>query len=154
MPDLSIDVVHQFWADYDDPMIYRVIMFMEGVEPWTLDNNPELEDCINALGTELDDVSKVDFSELGHEDTFVRLAGNIKTGRALRLLQAIDSVHPGSASRVLIHAEENTIDNSDPPGIFLRRNIVFERLRLLARVFSKARMNMVLRALEGDDAEM
>ena len=37
MPDLSHDGVHQFWKDYPDPMIYRVVSFMEGVEHWTVD---------------------------------------------------------------------------------------------------------------------
>ena len=43
MADLSHDAVHKFWHEYEDPMIYRVISFMEGVEDWTLDGNPELE---------------------------------------------------------------------------------------------------------------
>jgi len=127
----------KFWSEYQDPMIYRVISFMEGVETWTLDGNPELEAAVSQLGNELDDISKVDMSELGNEELFIRLAANIKSGRALRLLQAIDTVHPGAASRLLIHAEETSQTSEDPAGIFLRRNIVFERLRLLSRVFLK-----------------
>lgn len=151
MPDLSHQAVSQFWYEYEDPMIYRVITFMEGVEDWTLDGNPELEEAITLLGKELDDIANIDMSELGHEEQFIRLACNIKSGRALRLLQAIDTVHPGAASRLLIHAEENSEGNDDPAGIFLRRNIVFERLRLLARVFSEDRFNIVLKALEGEE---
>ena len=41
MPDLSIAASRQYWNDYDDPMIYRVITFMESIEDWTLDGNPE-----------------------------------------------------------------------------------------------------------------
>ena len=151
MPDLSHDAARQYWRDYEDPMIYRVVTFMEGVEDWTLDGSPELEEAINALGKELDNITKLDLSELGHEELFVRLAANIKSTRALRLLQAIDTVHPGSASRLLMYAEENTSGNDDPSGIFLRRNIVFERLRLLGRVFSAQRFNLVLKALEGEE---
>ncbi len=151
MPDLSHEACSQFWKDYADPMIYRVITFMESVEAWTLDGNPELESAVNTLGSELDDLSKVDLGELGQEEAFIRLACNIKSGRALRLLQAIDTVHPGSASRLLIHAEENSSNSDDPAGIFLRRNIVFERLRLLARVFSEERFQLILKALEGEE---
>lgn len=151
MPDLSHEATSQFWKDYEDPMIYRVITFMEGVETWTLDGNDALEAVIKQLGDELDDISKIDLSALGHEAGFIRLACNIKSGRALRLLQAIDTVHPGSASRLLIHAEETSEHNEDPAGIFLRRNIVFERLRLLGRVFSEERFQLVLKALEGEE---
>lgn len=151
MPDLSIQAVHKFWSNYDDRMIYRVVSFMEGVESWTLDGNPELEQAIDALGKELDDISKIDLTELGEERLFIKIANSIKTARALRLLQAIDSAHPGSASRLLIYAEENSEGPEDPAALFLRRNIVFERLRLLTRVFSHDRFTLVLKALEGEE---
>ena len=151
MPDLSYEASSQYWFDYIDPMIYRVITFMEGVESWTLDGHPELEETIKKLGEELENISKIDMSELGNEAAFIRLACNIKSGRALRLLQALDTTHPGAASRLLIHAEENTQSSDDTAGIFLRRNIIFERLRLLGRVFSEARFQLVVKALEGEE---
>ncbi|KTD12995.1 type IVB secretion system protein IcmW [Legionella jamestowniensis] len=151
MPDLSLEESSKYWFEYVDPMIYRVITFMESVEDWTLDGNPDLEEAINRLGKELDDIEKIDMSTLAQEDIFIRLVGNIKSGRGLRLLQAIDTVHPGSASRILIHAEETSTGSHDPAGFFLKRNIVFERLRLLARVFSEYRLKLVARALEGEE---
>lgn len=151
MPDLSISAVHKFWSNYEDRMIYRVVSFMEGVENWTLDGNPELEQAIDILGKELDEISKIDLTELGEERLFIKIANSIKTARALRLLQAIDTVHPGSASRLLIYAEENSEGPEDPAALFLRRNIVFERLRLLTRVFSHDRFTLVLKALEGEE---
>lgn len=151
MPDLSHEAATHYWNDYVDPMIYRVITFMESVEDWTLDGHPELEDAMKALGTALDDIASIDLSLLSQEDVFIRLVGNIKTGRGLRVLQAIDTVHPGSASRVLIHAEQSSLSSSDPSGFFLKRNIIFERLRLLGRVFSEYRLKLVARALEGEE---
>lgn len=151
MPDLSHEASSQYWFEYLDPMIYRVITFMESVEDWTLDGNPEFEAAITELGKELDDIEKIDMNLLAEEDKFIRIVGNIKSGRGLRLLQAIDTVHPGSASRVLIRAEETSLGSHDPAGFFLKRNIVFERLRLLSRVFSQYRLRLVLRALEGDE---
>ena len=151
MPDLSLEAAAQYWNDYVDPMIYRVVTFMESVEDWTLDGNPQLEQAITQLGKELDDIASIDLNALGQEDAFIRLAGNIKSGRGLRLLQAIDMAHPGSASKVLIHAEETSAGSHDAAGFFLKRNIVFERLRLLARVFSEYRLKLVVHALEGEE---
>lgn len=151
MPDLSHEASARYWFEYVDPMIYRVITFMESVEDWTLDNNPELEAAIKRLGEELDDIEKIDMSMLNQEEAFIRLVGNLKSGRGLRLLQAIDTVHPGSASRILIHAEETSTGSNDPAGFFLKRNITFERLRLLARVFSEYRLKLIARALEGEE---
>ena len=151
MPDLSHEASSQYWFDFMDPMIYRVITFLESVEDWTLDGSPELEEILQTLGKELDDIEKIDLSTLFHEDTFINLAANIKSGRGLRLLQAIDVVHPGSASRVLMHAEERNTGGTDPASFFLKRNIAFERLRLLSRVFSESRLQLVSRALEGEE---
>lgn len=151
MPDLSHEASARYWHEYIDPMIYRVITFMERVEPWTLDGDPLLERAIKALGEALDDIKSVDINKLAEADKFIRLAANIKTGRGLRLLQTLDVAQPGSASRILMQAEENSAKGNESASFFLRRNIIFERLRLLSRVFSTYRLNLVARALEGDE---
>ncbi len=151
MPDLSHKAAAEYWFSYADPMIYRVITFLESVEDWTLDGNAELEAAINQLGVELDDLATVDFNRLNQSEKIIKLITNIKSGRGLRLLQAMDVVHPGSASRVLMYAEEHGRGGHDTNSIFLTRNITFERLRLLGRAFSEQRLNMVLNALEGDE---
>jgi intracellular multiplication protein IcmW len=151
MPDLSHDACCQYWFEYPDPMIYRVISFMESVENWTPDGEPSLEQAIEKLGTELDDITSIDLNKLAEEDNFIRLLAYMKTGRGLRLLQALDTVHPGSASKILIHAEESSSGGLDPASFFLKRNIVFERLRLLSRTFSEKRRKMIAHALEGEE---
>lgn len=148
MTDLSHEGAHKFWKDYDDPMIYRVVSFMEGVEDWTLDGEPDLEAAIEKLGEALSESGNYD---LGNEEEFIQLACHIKSARNLRLLQSLDTAHPGAASKLLIHAEESSLSNDDVPGLFLRRNIVFERLRLLGRVFAPDRFALVIKALESED---
>lgn len=148
MVDLSHEGAHRFWREYPDPMIYRVVAFMEGVEQWTLDGDPAFEAAVTKLGEELD---KVGNYELGMKDEFIKFATYIKAARNLRLLQALDTAHPGAASKLLIHAEESSKNSDDIPGLFLRRNIVFERLRLLGRIFSIERLNLIVNALGGED---
>lgn len=145
MPDLSHQAVHQFWRDYQDSTIYRVISFMEGVEEWTQDGNPNLERWLQRLGEALEDIGNIDLQQ---EENLIELCAHIKTGRGLRLLMAIDTAYPGAAAKVLMHAEETTKSDEDTPGIFLRRNIVFERLRLLGRVFALDRFKLIQKALE------
>ena len=150
MTDLTLEGSHAFWSQYQDSMIYRVITFMEGVESWTLDGDPEIEKAITELGNQLDDMANVELSTLGHEALVVKIGGHLKSSRVLYLLQAFDTVHPGAASRILVHAEETTQSSDDAAGLFLRRNIIFERLRLLSRVFSAERCDFVVKALEGE----
>lgn len=151
MPDLSHEACLRYWYEYIDPTIYRVVTFMDSVEDWTLDGNPQLEAAIHQLSQELDQLESVDMNILGQEDKFIQLAAQIKTSRGLQLLKTIDTAHPGSASKVLTYAEENTLSSLDASGFFLKRNITFERLRLLSRVFSPYRLKLAARALEGEE---
>lgn len=145
MPNLDLPASHDFWKNYDDPMIYRVIAFMETVEDFTYDGNPALEQAMQNLGEHLEQLNTFD---LGKEEEFVALCTHLKTSRILRLLQAIDTIDPGSASKLLMYAEENNHPGNIMANLFLRRNIVFERLRLLGRVFSTERYELLLKVLE------
>src|SRR5579863_1153566 len=118
MPDLSREASHSFWKEYKDPSIYRVICFMESVEEWTIDGDPDLENALSELGRELDDIATLDLAQLGQENQFIRTAAYIKASRLLRLLQSIDTVHPGSASRLLILAEEVSKNGDTVAGLF------------------------------------
>ncbi len=146
MPELDIKSSHDYWNQFNDPMIYRVVAFMESVEDWTKDGDPELEKAINQLGDALETLSTFKVSE---EENFIKLATFLKMPRLLRLLQAIDTIEGGSASKILMFAEEKSSGNP-LISLFLRRNVVFERLRLLTRVFSPARFSLILRALENE----
>lgn len=148
VPDLSQKASLEYWQDYPDPMIFRVIALMESMETWTYDNQPNIETALKQLGDSLENVAKF---ELKKQNEYLGIGNHLHIGRVLRLMQAIDTTHPGSASRLLMFAEENTKSDSDPAGLFLRRNIVFERLRLLARVFSSERLTLVQKALEKGD---
>ena len=145
MPDLSYKDVHQFWRDYQDPMIHRVITFMESVEDWTLDGDVDVESAMKTLGELLEDIGNID---LQLESMIIEVLAHIKTGRGLRLLMCLDMAYPGAAAKILMKAEEVTRSQSDNAGLFLRRNVVFERLRLLGRVFSEDRLKLVTKALE------
>ena len=145
MPDLSYQAVHQFWREYQDSTILRVITFMESVEDWTLDGDTEMETQIKALGDMLEDIGNI---ELQQEKALIEVLAHIKTGRGLRLLMCLDMAYPGAAAKVLMKAEESTKSQADNAGLFLRRNVVFERLRLLGRVFAEDRMKLVIQALE------
>ncbi len=145
MPDLSQEACHQFWRDFEDPTIYRVITFMEGQEDWTLDGNAEVEAAISKLATSLDSLGEV---ELKKEDDFIRLVAHLKTGRGLRLLMSLDQAYPGAATKVLMFAEEKSSESPEIAEMFLQRNMIFERLRLLSRIFSEERFRLICQALE------
>jgi len=149
MPDLSHSAVHAFWRDYDKRVLYRIITSMEAVEDWVLDNNPEVEAAMENLAEQLD---KADHFELKREPELIRIIANLSSSRALRILQALDAAKPGTASKLLLFAEDYSKKSEGKEAkLFLNRNLVFERLQLLGRVFAPERMSLVLSALETTD---
>lgn len=151
MPDMSLEAVHAFWHDYDRRTLYRIVTSMEGIESWAADSDPQVESLLVELGDVLDGIS--DF-EITNEAAMIKLLANLRSGRALRLMQFLDVLKPGTASKLLIFAEEQTKDeqHKNPYAeLFLKRNLSFERLQLLGRVFAPERVNLVLKALESNN---
>ena len=154
MPDLHTDAIHAFWDSYDRRTLYRIIVALERVEDWTLDEDPEVKEVLLALGNAIDTSSDIDVE--GSEDKIIRILATIKAGKALRVLQSLDMAKPGTASKVLMYAEEKSESKDDKPSdpyakMFLRRNLVFERLQLLSRVFSPQRISLVIKALSSSN---
>ncbi|MFI4957379.1 MAG: type IVB secretion system protein IcmW [Gammaproteobacteria bacterium] len=145
MPDLSPDAVAKHWQEKHDYALYRIISTMEAVESWALDGDPEFEALLAEIGTSVDGLTTFTVSE---EESFIKTFNAIKASRALRLLQSIDQLMPGSASKLLVFAEVSSSSKEDTPGFFLNRNLVFERLQLLGRIFAPERFRMVMSALE------
>ncbi|MAJ82617.1 MAG: phosphoesterase [Legionellales bacterium] len=144
MVDMSYKGSHQYWSKFMDPSVYRVITFMEAVEDWTLDGDIQVDKGIERLGELL---SQVDVTVPDAKPEIIKLIAYIKTSRNLRFLQALDQIKPGSASKVISYAEENQF-NDHHSYIFIYRNIIFERLRILNRIFQKERISIVKKGYE------
>jgi hypothetical protein len=144
MPDLSRESVHAFWHEYDARILYRIVSSIEAAESWVT-SGPEIEQLLKDLGDVLD--SPINVSDLNQE-TLVKLLTSVPFSQALRLMHSIEGKRPGSISEVLIWAEQQKSPPDSPEKIFLRRNVVFERLQLCARIFSPERLNLVKKSLE------
>ncbi|MAH61783.1 MAG: phosphoesterase [Legionellales bacterium] len=144
MVDMTYKGAHAYWSKFVDPSVYRVITFMENVENWTLDEDTSVDAAINNLG-----------QLLNHPDTkapkpspeILKFIAYIKTSRNLRFLQGLDQITPGSASKIISYAEENQF-NDHHAYIFIYRNIIFERLRIMSRIFQKSRIHTLKKAFE------
>ncbi len=148
MPDLSLESVHVFWHDYDKKTLYRIVTSMEGIETWASDNDRQVDEALNRLGEALESPGPF---EIENEDLLVKILANTRSSRALRLMQFLDTLKPGSASKLLMYAEEQNKDlfrHNQDANLFLKRNLAFEKLQLLVRIFAPERINLVLKALE------
>lgn len=131
---------HQFWYHFPDTSVYRIVTFMEGQEDWTLDGNPAVESAIQKLENALDNIDNIDLALEGY---IIPLIAHIKTGRGLHILMYIDQAYSGSANKIIAQAEKKASEGDQAAQLFQKRNLVFERLRLLHRVFQKDHMAMI-----------
>ncbi len=150
MPDLHRDAVHAFWDSYDRKTLYRVICLLEQVETWTLDTEPDIEPAVLELGRVIDRAKEFNFS--GNEDAVIMVLASMSTARALRVMQSLDMLIPNTAADLLMYAEEKSKEPTNSSNahikLFLSRNMVFEKLQLLSRVFAQQRLALVVRAME------
>jgi intracellular multiplication protein IcmW len=138
----GLEEIHKFWHSYEDPNLIKIILFMESNEEWTLDGDEDFESTIEQLSGVFKKTS-----EVKNTDKLIKLLSLMKMGRILYILQDLDSNHPGEASKLLMHAEKiKSTDNY--ADLFVRRNIIFERLRLVSRIFHPERMNILQQSLE------
>lgn len=144
MPDLSRESVHAFWHEYDPRILYRIVSSIEACENW-VKTDPETQQLISDLGDILD--GSADLTELSQE-TLVQLMTSVPFAQSLRLMHAIEGKKPGSISDILVWAEQQKGAPDTPAKVFLRRNVIFERLQLCARIFSPERLNLIKKALE------
>lgn len=144
MVDISLQAAHDFWKDFQDETVYRVIVLLESVERNFYDGDPSYEKAMSALEDALSLMRSGD--DIKDRQAMLAVLSYTKTSRYLRVLQALDEVTPGAASRVIAEAEKSDLDNKTA-RLFLQRNIIFERFRLMPRVLSTDRLELIVSAL-------
>ncbi|MEC8882101.1 MAG: type IVB secretion system protein IcmW [Pseudomonadota bacterium] len=144
MADISLSGAHDYWKNFQDDTVYRVIVLLESVERNYYDGNEAYEKAMSGLEDALSMMRNGD--DLTDRQAMLDVLAYTKTSRYLRILQALDEVTPGAASRVIAEAEKSGRDNQSAQ-LFLQRNIIFERFRLLPRVLASDRLEMIVSAL-------
>ena len=146
MVDLSIATSYKFWQNFADGTVFRVIALLESVEDALPDRGEAFEAAMQSLSEAMGRASP---ETIRKPEAFVGVVAYLKTSRYLRLLQATDEIKPGTASGIIGYAERNVNDNTDC-RVFINRNVVFERFRLLSRVLSPDRLRLLAESLEDE----
>ena len=139
MAKLDHDSSRVFWQSFMGGSVYPVIEFIEETEDWIKLDHPDIDSALDELGTYLDaPPEKVAFDHLD----LVRICATLHLSQKLRIMQIVDQISPGTATKMISTAEEHT-ESDELAKIFLARNIQFERMRILIRVMSPKRIKMV-----------
>lgn len=142
--DMTLEACHGFWKAFQDVNVYRAICLMEKVEDWALDNNPEVEEKLIEMGRLLQYSPAKKIEKM---DDLLVMCAYIRMSRKLRFMQILDQIDPGSASRLIQFAEQQQF-SSNAAGLFLKRNVIFERMRMISRIVSSERLAMVRKMVD------
>ena len=108
----------QYWQQRENKNLLRVITFMERVEDFTLDNDPQIEKGLKELGDNLERIHMVNLASLNIDKDLIHLLSCISTKRMLYIMKVLDKHHPGTASRLLMLAESLSEDDEDVYTVF------------------------------------
>ena len=144
MPDLSLDYCHEYWANHSDPLVYKALCFMESIEDWVIDDIEGVEEAIGVLGNVLENIDNID---LKHSDDFISVIANVRATRNLMMLQVLNEAYPGSVAKLVKHAEALS-SNNEVCKLFIKRHVLFERLRLMGKIFSEEATKGIMEILE------
>ena len=148
MDELSQEAVKKFWNDCPDTSIKRIIDLMESAEPW-VSESPELTAHLEKLGQILASDDAAVKLNLTDYPVIIKISAALKLGRTLRLMQLIDGLNPGTATKTINYAEKHQDDTS--AKILVQRNVLLERLRILHNVFATESLNHLMNFMEATD---
>ena len=143
MPDLSHESALDFWKTFMGGSVAHIIQFIEHTEDWVQLSEEDLT-ALDEFGRYLDNVTS-DTSM--NEKDIAEVCAKLHLSQKLRIMQAVDAVSPGFATRMITAAEKNAL-SSELSKMFLQRNLIFERMRIISRVFSKSRLQLVQKLYE------
>lgn len=137
------------WSSSEDLRLASTLMAMDAVEKWTFDGQPEIEDGMRSLCDLLDKVGSDKLIGSASHD-FIILLAYIQSGRALHMLNVMDSRFGGAGLKLVQTAVELTKRDSEftQATLMVDRLETLRRIRSLNRIFSPARMRLVIKALQ------
>ena len=148
LSNFSSEQAKQYWQQFPDPTVQQIIKAMESVEHWITGHSPETEQGLSQLGKSIESFKTAPILEFNYQEEIITILANIKTGRCIYLLHELEQCYPGITAKLISYAQEHCEYVGDPMSVFLRRNIVFERLRIINRILSPKRIELIINALE------
>ena len=139
MTDLSHKSSVAFWQDFMGGSVYPIIEFIEGNELFGEENNANLANEIEQLGAFFATATTLPD---GQEESIIKIASPLYLSQKLRIMQLADTLSPGYATKMIKKAEERSLEDKSCE-IFLKRNLLFERMRIISRVFTEERIQLV-----------
>lgn len=136
-----VNKAHQFWKD-TNLVEYQILLLMESAEPQPENISSELGALLQQLDQSFDQPGGVDFDQsLG----LLKVLSSLSVVLEFYLVRRYDLAYPGASADILGLANSHLKDTEYGAyaNHLLRRHIVFERMKILRRVFDLERLSTI-----------
>jgi hypothetical protein len=152
MLNLRRTIVEEFWKNRDARM-GRILMWMESMEPWILDEHEDVSKSLNHIMPKIER-AKAD-QLLAHRDDLLSIMAYVSSPRVMRLMEWFESTYSGDMVMQMVEWAREHPENPRAQ-LMLDRLQALNSLRLLNNVFSPQRTRLVaalLRQARGPGSE-
>lgn len=144
MNKLSHEASQQFWREFMGGSIYHIIDFIENTESWVTKDDSSVNEALGKLEGLIDKITESSNLDPKH---LVSTCALLHLSQKLRVMQLSDTAAPGLATK-MIKAAEQSASEDESCYISLQRNLIFERMRIIERILSPQRIQLVQKLYE------
>ena len=137
--NLRKSIVEQFWQGRD-PRMARILLWMESMEEWGLDENEDFSEALLSLSPKLEQAGRGTMLE--QSEALITVMAYMSAGRAMRMMEWFDEHFPKGLSIELIEQAQGQSEDA-PAQLMLDRLRALESLSLLGKIFSPTRMRII-----------
>lgn len=147
--NLRQSVLEEHWRKKDS-RLSRILGWMESMEDWMLDDDPDVMDLILAFSATLERTTAEKI--IDNADRLIEIMAYLSAPRAMRLMSWLEERFPEGVSRELLN---NAVDMQGDPtaDLLVDRLDTLERLSLLSRLFEPARTREIIDILKTAQAQ-
>lgn len=140
MPLAITKKAYEFWAAR--PQEHAIIVLMASKETWHEPDSEALDAKLQELDATFDHAGEVDFD---NSPDFIKILASLSVITQMYLVRRYEMAFPGAGADILKLASslQNNEDYKAYADVIVRRFAVFERMKLLKKVFSVDRLQQL-----------
>jgi hypothetical protein len=143
--DLRKPVVTHYWQE-KDPRMARILLWMETVEDWMLDDHHDVSAALRSLAIDIQRSNKSFVKELSQD--WLTVLAYLSSSRALRLVDWFEHSNSSTSGALDLVQTARAMKHDEYSLILLDRLQAMRTLNLLGKIFSSKRLENVISLLK------
>jgi hypothetical protein len=138
--DLRKPVVTSYWQK-KDPRLARILLWMESVEDWMLDEHPDVARALRDMSLSMPNIKSSFLADTAEE--WLTVLAYMSSARSLRMVEWIDHARSAKSGALDLVQTARAIPHHDHAQLLIDRLQTLRTLDLLSKIFSPKRLDTV-----------